>query len=228
MIMPIRENGFAPDRIYHIFNKTVDGNKAFGSRDSCRHFIQLLQYYRSSNVRVRFSRYRSLPISIRSEIYAEIIKPASFMVNILAFCLMPNHYHLLLKQNSINGISQYMSVVQNAFTRRSNIQESRKGPLFLTQFKAVEVKTDDQLKHVSRYIHLNPYSSHLITSKARLSEYEYSSYPSYISGSNNEITDNGVVMSLFNNSRSRYEQFVMDNADYQERLENLKHTYKWR
>lgn len=226
--MPIRENGFVPERIYHIFNKTIDGNKAFVSRDSCRHFIQLLQYYRSSNVRVRFSRYRSLPISIRSEIYAEIIQPASFMVNILAFCLMPNHYHLLLKQNSINGISQYMSVVQNAFTRRANIQESRTGPLFLTQFKAVEVKSDDQLKHVSRYIHLNPYSSHLISSKTRLSEYEYSSYHSYISGNNDNIIDDSPVMSLFNDNRHKYEQFVMDNADYQERLENLKHTYKWR
>jgi len=226
--MPIRENSFVPERIYHIFNKTVDEKKAFASPDSCRHFIQLLQYYRSSNVRVRFSRYRSLPISVRSEIYTEILKPPSFMVNILAFCLMPNHYHLLLKQNSINGISQYMSIVQNAFTRHANIKGSRKGPLFLTQFKAVEVKTDDQLKHVSRYIHLNPNSSHLISSKTNLPKYKYSSYPSYISGSNDSITDDSIVMSLFNNNRSKYEQFVLDNADYQERLENLKHTFKWR
>lgn len=226
--MPQRENSLVNHNIYHIFNKTLDHKKIFLNPHENRHFINILTYYRSSNVRLRFSKYRTLSPRARMEIYQEIFDPDSFIVNILAYCLMPNHFHLLLRQESTGGIAKYMANCINSFTRHVNIKKSRSGPLFLTQFKAMHIVSDEQLKHVSRYIHLNPFSSHLVPVKEELSHYEYSSYPTFLNGARDPLTHDERVMSLFGNDRLRYQKFVMEQADYQEQLEHLKHTYKWR
>jgi putative transposase len=141
---------------------------------------------------------------------------------------MPNHFHLLLQQKSDGGAQKFMTDALNSFTRFYNIKSQRTGPLFLPRFKSVFVKRDEQLMHVSRYIHLNPYSGNLIKNKEDLITFPNSSYRFYISKELSSIVNTGPVMQLFNYDVKNYESFVMQNADYQQNLEHLKHTYKWR
>jgi putative transposase len=90
---------------------------------------------------------------------------------------MPDHYHLLLKILKNKYLSKYISDVENSFTRYFNIRFKRKGPLWQTSFKAVRIKNDQQLLHVSRYIHLNPITANLVN---RSEDWKFSSYQDFI------------------------------------------------
>ena len=115
-------------------------------------------------------------------------------VEILAFCFMPNHIHLLVRQLKDDGISQFMKKVGGGYANYFNKKYNRKGHLF-NKFKAVHISSDDQLRNIFAYIHCNPIS--LIepgwkekyirnTNKVMkfLKGYKWSSYPDYIGTKN--------------------------------------------
>jgi len=90
---------------------------------------------------------------------------------------MPDHYHFLLKIIKDNSFSKFIGDVENSFTRYFNIKFDWKGPLWQNSFKAVEIRSNEQLLHVSRYIHLNPTTSRLVDSPE---DWIFSSYKDFI------------------------------------------------
>ena len=114
-----------------------------------------------------------------------------------------------------------MSNFQNSYTRYFNKRHKRDGSLFLDQFKAVRVVSEQQLLHLSRYIHLNPYSSYVVKNFSELKNYQWSSFPEYL-GEKNGFCATEVVLSFFP-SREKYKNFVLNHADYQRGLEIVKH-----
>jgi len=226
--MSYRDITFQTGSIYHVYNKELDRKNVFSSKNNARHFIETMLFYRSSKTPMRFSVFKKLQNVQKAEIEKIIFDQQFFNFEILCYCLMPNHFHLLLKQTKDAGITKSMSNCLNSFTRYFNIKNNRKGPIYNSQFKAVEIKSDEQLKHVSRYIHLNPFSSKVVKTKDDLEFYQFSSYKNYINRSiNGTLVNLNIVMSLFGNDELRYRKFVLENADYQSRLEFIKHTYKW-
>jgi len=143
-------------------------------------------------------------------------------IEILAYCLMPNHFHFLLRQVAVNGISKFAANFTNSYTKYFNTLNDRVGPLFQGAFKAVHIESDEQLMHVSRYIHLNPVSSFIIEAD-ELEEYEWSSYPEYISKEESDVIEKHTILDLFSNKVELYRHFVLDYADYARKLENIKH-----
>ena len=143
---------------------------------------------------------------------------------------MPTHFHLLIKQKKSKGISRFLSNVLNSFTRTYNTYHRRKGPLFLPQSKGVKITSRQQLLHTSRYIHLNPYSSNITTSIDELLKYPWSSITEYLSNENdkmsNKLTNSKHILRLFENNRDQYIKFIVDNADYQRKLEYIKSREK--
>jgi REP element-mobilizing transposase RayT len=85
-----------------------------------------------------------------------------YKVDMLAYCLMPNHYHFLLKQLSTASLSQFIASVFNPYIQVINRQAGRRGPLFAGRFKDVLVDRDEYLIHLCRYIHLNPVEAGLV------------------------------------------------------------------
>lgn len=144
------------------------------------------------------------------------------LVELICFCLMPNHLHLLLSQKKDNGISKFMANLQNSYTRYFNTKHERIGPLMQGQFKAVLIEDDEQLLHVSRYIHLNPYSSFIVKDLTDLEKYPWSSLPEYLGIVSTSICNKQVILSYFK-SVEDYKKFVFDQADYQRKLEKIKH-----
>lgn len=134
---------------------------------------------------------------------------------------MPNHFHFLLRQVSDKGISKFLSNFQNSYTRYFNIKNAREGPLFLDQFKAVLIETDEQLIHVSRYVHLNPITSYVVKDFESLLNYPWSSLPEYIQGIES-ICDINTIMDFFKVPYS-YEVFLKDQVGYQRELDVIKH-----
>lgn len=208
--MPYRTTPLVNDQVYHIYNRGNEKRQIFGDR---RDFIRLhetLRYYQIAGFKPKFS-------NSTLEIFSKL-DPSKKIVEILAYCFMPNHFHLLLRQVTEGGISEFVSKFSNSYTKYYNTKYKRIGALFQGQFKSVLVESDEQLVHVSRYIHLNPFVGFLVK---ELTEYDWSSYPQYLNLKNG-IANKDFVMQFFESPKS-YQAFVTDQASYAQDLDIIKH-----
>lgn len=224
--MPGRLHPLITGNIYHVYNKSIEKRIIF-NEEYCNLFIKTARYYRSSQSILRFSNFQKLSPNLLEPYEKRVLDKRSFRVTILAYCLMPTHYHFLIKQNQDRGISIFTSQLQNSFTRFYNIKSLRTGPIFLEKFKSKPITSEEQLKHVSRYIHLNPYSGGLIEKVGEIGKYSYSSFSKYLGLTDKTFCDPNIVLSLFNENREKYKDFVLNNAEYQRTLEYCKYSNKW-
>jgi putative transposase len=156
----------------------------------------------------------------RKDIINDLEKSQKTIVKIICYALMPNHVHLLLKQTSDGGITTFMSKTTNSYTKYVNTKQERVGDLFQGVFKAVRVETNEQLLHVSRYIHLNPVVSYIIKDD-ELFTYPWSSLHDYIEDTSSFVSHH-IVTDQFK-TRKEYKQFVRNQIEYGKRLEEIKH-----
>lgn len=146
-------------------------------------------------------------------------KPEEQLVDIVCYSLMPNHFHFLIKQNIDNGIMNYIRKLTNSYAKYFNTKYDRKGPLFEGKFNAVRVESNEQLLHLSRYIHLNPLIGYVTKD---LNSYKWSSYPEYLGFSNQKLCSKSVILDQFK-SIDAYEKFVIDQVEYSKKLSEIKH-----
>jgi len=212
---------FVNDEIYHVFNRGVEKRPTFINKWELKRAILTLDYYRFAKLPIKLSKFLILPNSDQTKLLESIKKDCEKLVEIICFCLMPNHFHFLLKQKVDKGIPIFISNFTNSYTKYFNTRNERVGPLFQGIFKAVRIESEEQLIHVSRYIHLNPVSSFLIKPED-LENYEWSSYPEYLDLMNRSIVDKEIVVGLFS-SLEKYKKFVLDQVDYARTLEKIKH-----
>lgn len=212
---------FANDEIYHVFNRGVEKRPTFTNKRELARGVQTLDFYRFADLPIKLSKFLTLSQDQRENLIKNIRANFKKLVDIISYCLMPNHFHLLLKQRMDNGISIFLANITNSYTKYFNAKHERVGPLFQGLFKAVHIGFEEQLIHVSRYIHLNPISSYLIEPE-ELDSYIWSSYPEYMGLLNRNIIDPEIVMDLFK-SKAKYKKFVLDQVDYARKLEQIKH-----
>lgn len=218
--MPYRRVPFVNNEVYHAIARGVAKKPIFTSSNDYHRALSLIDFYRRGTLSLRFSYFKRL-YREEKENFLKRLKNKKPVVEILAFCLMPNHIHFLLKQLEKRGIPIFMSNFQNSYAKYFNTKYQRIGPLFQPMFKAVRIETDQQLIHVSRYIHLNPVSAYLIEIE-ELENYPWSSFGAYLNRKTLEFVNPDLVLSLFESS-AKYRQFVYDQADYQRKLERIKH-----
>lgn len=212
---------FVNNQIYHVFNRTIEKKPAFTDKKEYERAILSLSYYRfDGSSFLRLSKVLILNKEDR-ELFFNKLKSGNKMVRILSYCLMPNHFHLLLEQLSDQGIKKYLSNFSNSYTRYFNTKHKRIGALFQGIFKAVRIEDDEQLIHVSRYIHLNPITSCLVTEK-NLDTYSWSSFPEFIDRRDGELCDTRRILDFFP-SKKAYWNFIYNQIDYAKNLEQIKH-----
>lgn len=148
--MSTRKVPFQCDEWFHCFNRGIDKRDVFESEQDANRFLLLL-YIANSLENVRLS-------NILDHSLSEVVsRPRSGqLVSIGAYCLMHNHYHLLLKEIKQGGISQFMQKLGTAYTMYFNKKYSRVGNLFLRPFRALHVGEDRYFQRVVDYIHCNP------------------------------------------------------------------------
>ncbi len=219
--MPARNTPLVTNHYYHVFNRSLARMPIFSYKSDYYRALDLLYYYNFKNPPYSLSKLKKADRKIRENIYQELEKKANCLVKIIAYCLMPNHYHLLIKQVQENGIMLFIRNFQNGYAKYFNLKNERRGSLFESRFKAVLIEDDNQLLHLSRYIHLNPYSSFLVKTKKALLEYCWSSLPVYLKKSTG-FCQPDIILGQFKN-RKDYLNFVFDQADYQRNLERIKH-----
>jgi putative transposase len=152
--MVYHREGFADGEIYHIILRALDNNLIF--KDENDYYRGIFSIYEFNN---------SIPVEIwlrrkqrKKEKLGDTISQRDLLVNVLAFCFMPNHIHLLLKQSSEGGITRFMRKLGVGYAGYFNRKYQRKGHVFQNRFKDVHIKNDNQLMAVVNYIHTNPVS----------------------------------------------------------------------
>jgi putative transposase len=139
-------------------------------------------------------------------------------VRVIAFCIMPTHFHLFLEQLVEDGISDYLKYISHGYAVYFNKKIHRLGHLWESKFKSVLVEEDAYALHLTRYIHLNPVSAGLAGSPE---SWEYSSYLEYLHRPNGAgLCDPGRTIGM---SPEAVRRFTEDRADYQRSLQTIKH-----
>ena len=127
-----------------------------------------------------------------------------YKVIVAAYCCMPNHYHLILKQLEFGSIGSFLKTVFNAYTQAINKRFGFSGTIFQGQAKVKEIDTDSYCLQVVRYIHLNPLTAKLIRS---IEEWQYSDYLEWIGKRDGSLIDYHLRDSYFK-SGGEYQKFV--------------------
>lgn len=209
--MPYRKTTFLNENYYHVYNRGVEKKDIFTNSSDYQRFLEILYYYQYADPKPSFSTYK------RFKIINFYLNPK--IVDVVSYCLMPNHFHLLLKQSQEGGVQELIRKMLNSYAKYFNTKYKRVGHLLQGEFKDVPIENEEQLLHLSRYIHLNPYVSGLTND---LDTYPYSSYPEYLGKTIKNLCIKESVLSHFKNATA-YKEFVDDQKEYALSLELLKH-----
>jgi len=144
--MSIRKTLFSVDEYYHVYNRGNSKQIIFHDKFDYERFIKLLFISNSKN--------NFVMRNIHKDIF--YFERGSLLVGIGSYCLMPNHFHLLLKEREEGGLSKFMQKLATSYSMYYNKKYNRTGGLFEGKFKAEHLAKDKYLKYIFSYIHLNP------------------------------------------------------------------------
>jgi len=156
------ENGY-----YHIFNRGVEKRDIFSDSQDYKVFLHFLKRY--------LTEVPPSPDRIRPKWRTDLFDK----LQLIAYCLMPNHFHLMIKQVTKDAIINFMRALSNSYVRYFNEKYQRVGSLFQGTYKGVLVENESYLLHLTRYIHLNPMEVRPVN-RSNLVDYPYSSYGEYL------------------------------------------------
>lgn len=208
-----KRHKFLKGEIYHVFNRSIAHFNIFNDLNNSQRFIQSLAYYNNPNNTFSLSTFLK-----NNKDYDQNLLIFEKINNVKFIChhIMPDHYHLLVKILKDNFFSKYLGDVENSFSKFFNNKFRRKGPLWESRFKTVKIKTNEQLLHVSRYIHLNSTTAGLVD---KPEDWVFSSYKQII---NDPKILKEVLTEISISNNNIYKKFTEDRIDYQRRLKKIK------
>ena len=215
--MESRKEPLVNNHYYHIFSRSIAKYEIFNNSEDYQRIVNILDLYRYADFNYKYSGFNELSIINQGAIWASLRKTENYLIEIAAYCLMPTHIHLLLKQVADHGITKYMAKVLNSYSRYFNIRHKRTGPLWASRFKSVLVSDDEQLLHLTRYMHLNPTSAGLVKAPE---DWPHSSYLEYIG--RDKLEDICSFSDLIDLTPKEYKKFVLDRKSYQRGLTRIK------
>ena len=190
--MPYRGDAFTQGQYYHLYNRGAGKGKIFFNDGNYQYLLRLVkEYYQKHGATV------------------------------IAYCLMPNHYHFLLRQETDEPLSEFMQVLFNAYVQALNLQQGRTGTLFEGRFKHRRVDQWEYLMILCRYIHLNPVKAKLVT---RPEDWAYSNYREWIGVRDGALVNKVFVQNHFP-SADEYVKFVSDVEDEKKNYEKISKYY---
>ncbi|PJE76810.1 hypothetical protein COV05_02470 [Candidatus Uhrbacteria bacterium CG10_big_fil_rev_8_21_14_0_10_48_16] len=215
---------FTTGEYYHVYNRGVDKRNIFNSEDDFRRFVESLYVFnnRDTGSALSFKRRRRQSYSIDDQI-----------VRIHLFALMPNHYHLLIKEIREGGISFFMQRLGTSYTKYINLKENRTGHLLESGFKTRHVQSQTHLEHLTRYIHLNPldllesgWKTNPIQNKTStstfLSSYQWSSFYYYYNSIESSFLDQSLLKNLFSSPQDHLHYMFQHNAFPKSNIYSIK------
>lgn len=201
---------YVEEGYYHIYNRGVEKRKIFIDNQDYKVFLKYLKLYLDTLPETPPRKVTIGDYTFQAP--AKPLKNYHDQLELLTFCLMPNHFHLLVKQKAKNTIEMFMRSIGTKYSMYFNKRYDRVGPLFQGPYKAVLVENDNQLLHLSRYIHLNPVKDSPL-------HMAYSSYADYLGKRNTSWINTKTILSYFKTAQKTtfndilsYQSFVEDYA----------------
>lgn len=208
--MPVKNRNkiYVADTYYHLYNRGVEKRDVFRDDEDYRVFLNLLK--------------RSLDKEVTQDLRGRDCVNYYGQIELVAYCLMPNHFHLFVYQQDEKGMTKLLRSVMIPYGMYFNEKYKRVGPVFQDRFKAVMVNDDAQLWHISRYIHLNPID--LLPGPVpgnkgkKYIDYPYSSLKYYLGEAKADWVMPEKIMDMFDGKADEYQKFLEDWEDYREVL----------
>jgi REP element-mobilizing transposase RayT len=179
--MPLRSTEIIPGLYYHFYNRGVNKEKIFFSPRNYEFFLEKLEYYCKDKA------------------------------GVISYCLMPNHFHLLVKIFTDDFIEESLRPLLVSYSKAVNKEQTRVGPLFQGRYQVKGIEGDGNIVECSRYIHLNPVKAGLVNSPE---EWSYSSFRYYQSPETKSFVDTSYVLTQFNSQAdfSEYTQQAIERC----------------
>ncbi|HLB95783.1 MAG TPA: transposase [Patescibacteria group bacterium] len=215
-----RKDPLVDGEVYHIFDRSIADFVIFNNREELERMRQLIKYYQTKS-NAKFSDFIESKIVERqgfNNAFNIISEGKENLVQIIAYCLMSTHIHLILKQLKENGISDYMRKILESYSSYFNAKHRRKGPLWESKFKNVLVTSEEQLLHLTRYVHLNPVTALLVN---KPEDWVFSSYNEYLY----KFKENSAICKfddILEIKQPLYRKFVNNRISYQRELAKIK------
>jgi putative transposase len=214
-MMKKSRQGIAPGEYYHVYNRGSNRAAIFTDKAERQRFLFNLLYLQSPvsfrNVNRTAGKYDPVDgFPVDPEITEEILK--NRYVELTAFCLMPNHFHLLVKELEEGGLATYMHRVAVGYAKYFGEKHEQNGHVFQGSYKSVPVKDNRQLLHLSAYIHKNPHE--LSDWKGREFEYPWSSLQDFTTANRwgGLIVPDIIVEQFEQTKNSNYADFVKSST----------------
>jgi len=209
----MRKVRFGIGEFYHIYNRGVDKRSVFLETEDFERFLQSIREFNSQ--RPIGSLFEN---SFRDK--TKLGNRVAKLVDIVGYCLNPNHFHLILKQRLDGGVSEFMHRLGSGYTQYFNIKHKRSGSLFQGKFKAIHVDSNEYLLHLSAYVNLNNRVHHVNDRSSK------SSWGEYL-GDNGNTRVKDIILKQFQNS-SEYKKFaesslrnILERKKLYKELENI-------
>ena len=180
---------YIKNHYYHVYNRGNNRQQIFIDKENYHYLLNLLQRYQDQ-----------------------------FDVRIIAYCLMPNHYHFLLMQSGDSSISQFLKSTFQSYVQAFNKKYEQTGRLFEGQPKANLIDNDAYLLHICRYIHLNPVESKIVSD---IEDWPYSNYLEFIGKRNGKLFESTFLRNFYQSSEN-YQEFVLEYLNEKLRYSEIK------
>lgn len=219
---------YVDEGFYHVYNRGVNKDFIFKDEYDYKAFLYYLNLYllpKEVSIK-KIQLNKNLTELEKNKKMAKIFQLNNFYkkIEILCYVLMPNHFHLLLKQNNKNDIKIFLKSLLTKYAQYFNKKYQRVGPVFQGRYKAILIDKKEYFLHLSRYIHLNP--KELLKDNQKLIDYQWSSYRQYLEIEETpEWLKKEYILSDFKNNKGfgfdSYQGFVegFQEADYEENNE---------
>lgn len=208
----MRKVQFANDQYYHVFNRGVDKRKVFTDSKEYERFILslILMNDNKDGMMIKWRNYKeSHPNSSLDEFIKLSFSERKKLVEIIAYCCNPNHYHFVLKQVLEKGIEKFMHRVSTGYTKYFNDKHHRSGSLFQGTFKATHINRDGMLLYLTAYVNCNSE----IHGIARAENYRWCSFPDYLKRGKSDIVNKNIVLEEFNDVYS-FKEFSVSHIKH--------------
>ena len=210
----MRKTDFANGECYHVYNRGVDKRDVFLDEEDYARFLTSMREFNVINpigslYQKSFSEKQGEALGSKSPIGLLEPKAEQELVEIVCYCLNPNHYHFILKQKIERGVEKFMHKVSMGYTNYFNKKYKRSGSLFQGPFKSIHIESNEYLLYLSAYVNKNNFIHGY-----NLDDWKYSSLLDYLGKRSGKLCNKEIILGQFNNDVEQYSEFLEKNALY--------------
>lgn len=206
----MRKTEFANEEYYHIFNRGVDKREIFSSAKDYERFLLAMRLLNNeeNGLMIEWRDYKKANSGAKPDDFLKLgFRKSDPLVEIVVYCLNPNHYHFILKQVKEKGIEKFMHKIGVSHSKYFNEKNRRSGSLFQGKFKAVHINSNEYLLYLSAYVNENNF----IHGYSKKSNWPYSSLPDYLGGKDSKLINKDIILGQFDNIQ-QYKDFLEEHA----------------